>query len=676
MENKSIKFTKNYFKLKIAIAFLLTFALVNYLEATINNPLQIHSGTLDVSDDKDTQIQNYYTHASTIIKKIQCVDSQKRIELIADVDKIADMIYDKYGEASSIAIFLKGYARFMAGKTKEAKPYYQKLLNSLRMYIEYDKNPESKYLNFTKTPTCIYFGYYYLNIERNNKKAIYYYNKCVDNNGKLLPNIEKQIEKINNAQKENTSKVQKDVVNNNKDIRYVPSEDMMIISWGTGRNYDEAYNNAKNNAVNQVISIFGKGTKEDCQIKGSKQFFKFKQSDGSIKLAIKTIIKAPMLNGGNSSNGATTSFVGSKYNAKEKMMEKNKTMEIEVLNEVLRQVKIMLPRMYTRRLTVTEPKNMTKETLDERLNTASEMYDIDHGNVFPVGVAYDRDNGRPAKPLGHSPQWKAIYNSVNTWMNTANTSSLVKFYIKYLLTDSDENNVNIMVLKALKGMSMEKEEIKEYDKANKFKTRFTYYIDSRDNRYTFYLRSSDKEYLEWVKRYVNILYDYYLNFDIVDNLGGKSHISNEYNAKVHRMSHVGSFTEPSLSSRKDIFVVPLKGYDSSKYDKVYNHIYYDDETYYAYFLKGTGLFSPYAVLCDYLLGYYPYFYNQLQTDNSSDDPYVEGTANERDEYGSFANRNKRIDFTVFTNPEIVIQFLMPNAKLGDYTKFTIKDRVQ
>lgn len=201
MGNKSIKFTKNYFMLKIAIAFLLTFALVNYLEATINNPLQIHSGTmvmsnggtviLDVSDDKDTQIQNYYTHASTIIKKIQCVDSQKRIELIADVDKIADMIYDKYGEASSIAIFLKGYARFMAGKTKEAKTYYQKLLNSLRMYIEYDKNPENKYLNFTKTPTCIYFGYYYLNIERNNKEAIYYYNKCVDNNGKLLPNIEK-----------------------------------------------------------------------------------------------------------------------------------------------------------------------------------------------------------------------------------------------------------------------------------------------------------------------------------------------------------------------------------------------------------------------------------------------------------------------------------------------------
>ena len=180
---------------------------------------------------------------------------------------------------------------------------------------------------------------------------------------------------------------------------------------------------------------------------------------------------------------------------------------------------------------------------------------------------------------------------------------------------------------------------------------------------------------EWVKRYVNILYDYYLNFDIVDNLGGKSHISNEYNAKVHRMSHVGSFTEPSLSSRKDIFVVPLKGYDSSKYDKVYNPASYWD-TFYAYFLKGTGLFSPYAVLCDYLLGYYPYFYNQLQTDDSSDDPYVEGTANERDEYGSFANRNKRIDFTVFTNPEIAIQFLMPNAKLGDYTKFTIKDRAQ
>lgn len=290
MGNKSIKFTKNYFMLKIAIAFLLTFALVNYLEATINNPLQIHSGTLDVSDDKDTQIQNYYTHASTIIKKIQSVGSQKRIELIADVDKIADMIYDKYGEASSIAIFLKGYARFMAGKTKEAKPYYQNLLNSLRMY-EYGINPESKYINFTKIPTYIYFGYYYQNIERNNKEAIYYYNKCVDNNGKLLPNIEKQIEKINNAQKENTSKVQKNVVNNNKDIRYVPSEDMMIISWGSGRNYDEAYNNAKNNAVNQVISIFGTGTKEDFQIKGSKQFFKFKQSDGSIKLAIKTIIR-------------------------------------------------------------------------------------------------------------------------------------------------------------------------------------------------------------------------------------------------------------------------------------------------------------------------------------------------------------------------------------------------
>ena len=133
-----------------------------------------------------------------------------------------------------------------------------------------------------------------------------------------------------------------------------------------------------------------------------------------------------------------------------------------------------------------------------------------------------------------------------------------------------------------------KEEIKEYDKANKYKTRFTYYINSRDNAWTSFLRSSDKEYLEWVKRYVNILYDYYLNFDIVDNLGGKSHISNEYNAKVHKMYPVGSFKEPSFSDRKDIFVVPLKGYGSSKYDKIYNPASYWD-TFYAYFFKGSSV---------------------------------------------------------------------------------------
>ena len=457
--------------------------------------------------------------------------------------------------------------------------------------------------------------------------------------------------------------------------KYNPNEDMIIISWGIGNNYKEACNNAKDNAINQAISFCGSGTKANCQIKGGNYIFKFIQSDGSTKVAIKFTIKVPMLNGENNSSGATASFVGSKFSAKEKMMEKNKAMEMEILNEVLRQVKNMLPGMYTRSLSVSEPKNMTKEALDERLETASGMNSFQYESPFAAGVAYDRDNGRPAKPLRHSTQWKAIYNSVNTWMNTANTSSLVKFHIKYIYTHSNDNDVNLMVVSALKGMSLGKEEIKEYDKANKYKTRFTYYINSQDNAWTSFLRSSDKEYLEWVKRYVNILYDYYLNFDIVDNLGGKSHISNEYNAKVHKMYPVGSFKEPSFSDRKDIFVVPLKGYGSSKYDKIYNPASYWD-TFYAYFFKGTGLFSPYAVLCDYLLGYYPYFYDQLETDDRSNAPYAEGIPNGPYEYGSFANRNKCIDFTVFTNPEIVIQFLMPNAKLGNYTEFTIKDRAK
>ena len=106
--------------------------------------------------------------------------------------------------------------------------------------------------------------------------------------------------------------------------KYNPNEDMIIISWGIGNNYKEACNNAKDNAINQAISFCGSGTKANCQIKGGNYIFKFIQSDGSTKVAIKFTIKVPMLNGENNSSGATASFVGSKFSAKEKMMEKNK----------------------------------------------------------------------------------------------------------------------------------------------------------------------------------------------------------------------------------------------------------------------------------------------------------------------------------------------------------------
>lgn len=482
----------------------------------------------------------------------------------------------------------------------------------------------------------------------------------------MLSGINVCLEKVKKASETGT-------VDNNKKpaarITYVPSEDMVIMAWGTGASYEEACNNANCNVINQVVSLFGNGTKDDCQIKGCRLICKFTQSDGSKKVATYSIIKTPMLNGGNSSDGSTASFGGSKFGAKEKMMEKNKAMEMEILNEVLRQTKIRLPKMYTRRLSVSEPKNMTKDALAERLDNADGTYNNEN-NIFAASVAYGLNYRRL------TPQWNATYKNVDTWMNTANSSSLVKFYIKYVLNDSDDNNVYLMLKEALDGIRMSKAEIIEYDKVNKHKTRFVYSLDNEKDRIIYCLRSSDKELLEWMNRYVNVLYDYYLKFDIVDNLGGRSHISNVYNARIHRMSRRGSMTEPSLSELNNVFVFPLGGYDISKYDNVYIPNEWDETKFRAYFLKGTGLFAPYAVLCDYLLGYYPYFYSQLIQDDTSDDPYVEGTASQRDEYGSFANRNKRIDFTVFTNPELSIQFLMPNAKMSEYTSFSIKDRKQ
>lgn len=453
--------------------------------------------------------------------------------------------------------------------------------------------------------------------------------------------------------------------NDNVGVRYIAKEDMNILAWGTGSDEDEALSNAKDNAVAKAVSLIGNGSNAECVVRDARSIITVKQGDGSYKVAVNTIIRTPMLNGG-SSSGATALFGG--YSAKERMMESNKAMEISVMNELLRQVKIMLPQMYSRRFTVFEPKHMTRKALEDWLQVA-----YGSRSDFAESVAYNRDNGRAAKLFDNSPQWKAIYNSVNQWLNSTNYSSLVKFKIKYVENVSG-NNINEMITRALKGMGLTKEEINEYDKVSKPKTRFTYHIDADGDTCLEYLRSSDKDCLKWVNRYVDALYDYFLNFDIVDNFGVKSHIGSGYNAMTHKLSCVGSFAKPSLSERKDIFIVPLSNgnYDTGKVH-VPNSDSGSDRFFYSYFMKGTGILSPYIVLTDRLLGYYPYFYNQLDADDTSTDPYVEGTPNETDDYGSFANRNKKIDMTVFTSPQLYIDFLMPTAKLGDYNRLVVQN---
>lgn len=100
--------------------------------------------------------------------------------------------------------------------------------------------------------------------------------------------------------------------------------------------------------------------------------------------------------------------------------------------------------------------------------------------------------------------------------------------------------------------------------------------------------------------------------------------------------------------------------DFSKYNKFIcgrnvNYREKSNDESYDYFMRGSGIFSPYLFLREKLFEYYSYWDNDWHEINYD-----------------YANRCLVLHFS--DNPSLVIDFLIPKSSISNYSNFTIKNK--
>lgn len=194
------------------------------------------------------------------------------------------------------------------------------------------------------------------------------------------------------------------------------------------------------------------------------------------------------------SKGASAEFSGASFGMGMKIKELNKENEMIALNNLLEQVRALLPTAFDKELIIEEPKVTSAREISRPVLNSQ----IFHG--------YD-----DKKELF----WQQ-------WISSADNSYLMELGVKFI------ENKNALILSdlinsTLKSIALTKEEVEEYERQNvpQSKLRFWAYWDSSPQK-IYSLRSTYKDIESWAEELLQIFAYEFADFKIVDNLGAES----------------------------------------------------------------------------------------------------------------------------------------------------------
>lgn len=411
-----------------------------------------------------------------------------------------------------------------------------------------------------------------------------------------------------------------------------PKDEVKLVVSGDGLTEEQAIKTALRSAIEQAYGTFVSAntailndslvkdeivTISTGNIKSYKKIASARLPNGKTTVTLDAVVCISKLTNYAQSKGASTEFAGASFGMNMKIKELNKKNELKALNNLIEQIRLMLPTAFDMKLYVEDPALPEGEgrgfldKLDSRL-LCLRYYTRDK-------IYYD--NVENAK-------------LVNKLKAVPNNNYIINFNVLY---EENENTLPFFsfIAKNLVSLGLSDDEVKEYNKTNipvlDLWFQFPYSLDEMgiDQIYSYIVyqsRASEKEISNLLHKLSIMFSDCFSNFQIVDNLGVKS----SFNAKaLYQYAYLRNDFNNDFACGADINDIKVKANPYIKYNKGTKNnfavidsesldYYYKDQvrgyfniiidntpfvqspygSSHAIFARGEGLFAP-VVIVDY-----------------------------------------------------------------------------
>lgn len=424
-----------------------------------------------------------------------------------------------------------------------------------------------------------------------------------------------------------------------------PKDEVKLIVSGDGLTEEQAIKTALRSAIEQAYGTFVSAntailndslvkdeivTISTGNIKSYKKIASAQLPNGKTTVTLDAVVCISKLTNYAQSKGASTEFAGASFGMNMKIKELNKKNELKALNNLIEQIRLMLPTAFDMKLYVDDPAlpegggRGFLDKLDSRL-LCLKYYDI-------RTIVYDK--------IFESTKRKLCYDKVensklvNKLKAVPNNNYIINFNVLY---EKNENTFPFLlfIAKNLASLGLSDDEVNEYKKTNipVLQLHFNFPpslgemgIDPFRNsdRIIYYSRASKKEISNLLHKLSIMFSDCFSNFQIVDNLGVKS----SFNAKaLYQYAYIRDFMDEAdingvdtnkvkeeanpyikynKRTKNNIAVIDLDSLDYGYYSQAKHfHLIIDntpliktplDERH--IFARGEGLFDP-VVIVDY-----------------------------------------------------------------------------
>ena len=310
------------------------------------------------------------------------------------------------------------------------------------------------------------------------------------------------------------------------------NDEVTLVVSATASTEDEAIKTALRSAIEQTYGTFVSAnttllndelvkdeivTISSGNIKEYNKIESYENTNGQISVVLKATVCISKLVTYAKSKGASTEFAGASFAMNMKMLELNKEAEEKALINLLLFIKESLPSAFDRNIQIIDP-------------SIPRRFDF-----------YDNGTGRVLLPCTYEPNYAENDNvsdddmilnkeDINWAQNVAEKCYEMSILISYVNNNNTEPFISY-VENYLKSISLTEDEREYLEKTGMDFIRYFFYIHDYS---VYYFRNGSDVIGSFACQLAKIFDKYFFNFDVVDNLGGRSLV--DYHTKMATVS--------------------------------------------------------------------------------------------------------------------------------------------
>ena len=287
--------------------------------------------------------------------------------------------------------------------------------------------------------------------------------------------------------------------------------------------------------------------------------------DGRWFVSLRATVSVSKLVSYAQSKGAETEFAGATFGMNMKMKELNKQSEKVALDNMLSQIKAMLPFSYDIGISVEDPiATSTYDFLQMLMgvsylsNPEQELKSYVRGKACYQGKEKRQESHQYT--YTHSILDPEVYERLKNWICSADSCYLVNLSVQFT---PNKNAVKLfdLIYETISSISLGNDEAKEYEKLHLKTTTmgpfwlpdfYKEYKETRGSlvpipfRWESKLRNSPEDIRDWLIKLGNTFYDCFSNFKIIDNTNQESCLNFVLR---HRNTDLEDFSDSDLDGK-------------------------------------------------------------------------------------------------------------------------------